>query len=44
MKAQKARHLSILEMLSEHKCLKVTELAEKLGVSLVTVRKDLTAL
>lgn len=44
MNPQKSRHLKILEMLSEKKRLKVTDLAENLGVSLVTIRKDLTVL
>ena len=44
MNTQKLRHLKIIEMLAENKCIKVTELAENLNVSLVTIRKDLTSL
>lgn len=44
MTTQRARHLKILDMLSKNKRLQVTDLSEKLGVSLVTVRKDLTEL
>ena len=44
MNTKKLRHLKIIEMLAENKCIKVTELAENLNVSLVTIRKDLTIL
>lgn len=44
MTTQRARHLKILDMLSKNKRLQVTDLSEKLGVSLVTIRKDLTEL
>jgi DeoR/GlpR family transcriptional regulator of sugar metabolism len=40
----KGRENSILEILTEQKRIEVTTLAEKLGVSQVTVRKDLDAL
>ncbi len=44
MNSQELRHLEIIKMLSESNTLPVTELSEKLGVSLVTMRKDLTIL
>jgi len=44
MNSQENRHLQILELLYKNKTMKVTELAEKIDISLVTMRKDLTAL
>lgn len=44
MSNQDNRYLHILKLLHSNKEMKVTELAEKTGVSLVTMRKDLTAL
>ena len=44
MTKQEERHFKILELLSDNVQMQVTELSESLGVSLVTMRKDLTAL
>lgn len=38
------RHIKILELLTENKKLEVTELSKQLGVSQVTIRKDLDTL
>ena len=39
-----ARHIQILELLTEHSKMEVTELSKKLNVSQVTIRKDLDQL
>ena len=44
MNQQENRYLHILKLLHKNKAMKVTELAQKTGVSLVTMRKDLAAL
>ena len=40
----KKRETMILELLSQHGKMEVTSLAEQVGVSQVTIRKDLDAL